>query len=142
MKFIKFRPLAIKTRIAPIARLSHTEGFPKSGHIYVRKQPLLTLECSLAGPAPSQEKKGLVSCLYVTCSSGYVIGVICYAITPTLSIMNIISCGYNIVHMGTKCMLAKLMHHARRCGMYITQQHDVYESDWSCTPRCSGTSRV
>ena len=33
MKFIKFRPLAIKTRIAPIARLSHTEGFPKSGHI-------------------------------------------------------------------------------------------------------------
>ena len=33
MKFIKFRPLAIKTHMAPIARLSHTEGFPKSGHI-------------------------------------------------------------------------------------------------------------
>ena len=34
MKFDKFQPLALKTRIARIARLSHAEGFPKSGHIY------------------------------------------------------------------------------------------------------------
>ena len=32
MKFDKFRPLALKTRIA---RLSQAEGFPKSGHNYV-----------------------------------------------------------------------------------------------------------
>ena len=34
MKFNKFRPLALKTRIARIARLSHKVGFHVDGHIY------------------------------------------------------------------------------------------------------------
>ena len=40
-------------------------------------------EGSLVGLAPSQEKKGLVSCLYATSSSGYVISAIYSAITHT-----------------------------------------------------------
>ena len=38
--FDKFWPELLKTRIARIARGSHTEGFPKSGHILSLFQPL------------------------------------------------------------------------------------------------------
>ena len=43
MKFNKFRPLALKTRIARIARLSHKVGFHVDGHIKI------IYYCTLAG---------------------------------------------------------------------------------------------
>ena len=54
MKFDKFRPLALITRIA---RLSHAEGFPKSGHIlwpinvynYMSLYNVMSTMCDLFG---------------------------------------------------------------------------------------------